>query len=61
VLRPLAELLGRRELAQRLFGSLQVDVDATRTLLGWSPPVSVDEGLQRTAARFQADLRSAAA
>ena len=43
-------LLGRSDVAQRLCGSLQVDISKTRELLGWSPPVSVDEGLQRAVA-----------
>ena len=44
-----AGLLGRSAVAQRLCGSLEVDIGKTRELLGWSPPVSVDEGLRRTA------------
>ena len=44
-----ATLLGKPEMAQRLCGSLQVDISKTRQLLGWSPPVSVDEGLRRAA------------
>lgn len=44
-----AGLLGRSAFAQRLCGSLEVDIGKTRELLGWSPPVSVDEGLRRTA------------
>lgn len=44
-----AAMLGRSNVAQRLCGSLQVDITRTRELLGWSPPVSVDEGLRRTA------------
>lgn len=44
-----AALLGRRSMAQRLCGSLQVDISKARTLLGWKPPISVDEGLHRTA------------
>ena len=44
-----AALLGRSAVAQRLCGSLEVDIGKTRELLGWSPPVSVDEGLRRTA------------
>jgi len=47
-----AALLGRRDMAQRLCGSLQVDISKTRTLLGWKPPISVDEGLRRTAQGF---------
>ena len=44
-----AALLGRSAVAQRLCGSLEVDIGKTRELLGWSPPLSVDEGLRRTA------------
>lgn len=47
-----ARVLGRRDLAQRLCGSLQVDISKARTLLGWNPPISVDEGLRRTARGF---------
>ncbi len=47
-----AALLRRRDMAQRLCGSLQVDISKARTLLGWNPPISVDEGLCRTAQWF---------
>jgi UDP-glucose 4-epimerase len=47
-----AALLGRRALAQRLCGSLQVNIDKTRQLLGWVPPVSVDEALADAARHF---------
>lgn len=47
-----AVLLGRRDLAQRLCGSLQVDISKTRTLLEWNPPISVDDGLRRAAQGF---------
>lgn len=43
-------LLGKREIAQRLLGSLQVDIGKARDVLGWTPPLSVDEGLRRAAA-----------
>jgi nucleoside-diphosphate-sugar epimerase len=49
-----AALLGKPELAQRLCGSLQVDTTKTRHLLGWKPPMSVDEGLRRAAQGFSA-------
>jgi len=47
-----AGLLGRRDMAQRLCGSLQVDISKARTLLGWNPPISVEDGLSRTAQGF---------
>lgn len=47
-----AALLGKREVAQRLCGSLQVDISKTREILGWRPPVSIDEALRKTAEDF---------
>ena len=44
-------LLGKREMAKRLCGTLQVDITKVRKVLGWIPPVSVDEGLRRTRPR----------
>ena len=44
-----AVLVGKPELAQRLCGSLQVDMSKTQELLGWRPPFSVDESLQKAA------------
>ena len=44
-----AALLGKPAIAQRLCGSLQVDISKTRQLLGWSPPLSVDAGLKKAA------------
>lgn len=40
-----ASLLGKKAMGQRLLGSLQVDISKTRDLLGWQPPLSVEEGL----------------
>lgn len=45
-----ASLLGRGVAVQRLCGNLQVDISKARHLLGWTPPVSVDEGLRRAMA-----------
>jgi len=50
-----ANILGKRAMAQRLCGSLQVDISKTRHLLGWNPPLSVDEGLEKTARAFLSD------
>lgn len=49
-----AWLVGRQPVAQRLLGSLQVDISKTRERLDWVPPVSVDEGFRRTAAAYLA-------
>lgn len=45
-------LFGKRDVAQRLCGSLQLDINKTRQLLDWTPPVSVDEGLHRATEGF---------
>ena len=45
-------LIGKKSLAQRLCGSLQVDISKAKKLLNWTPPVSVDEGLRKTARHF---------
>ncbi|WP_415900111.1 UDP-glucose 4-epimerase family protein [Neptuniibacter sp. QD48_11] len=44
-LRIIATLIGKKQLADRLLGSLQVDISKTRLLLGWNPPLTLDEGL----------------
>jgi nucleoside-diphosphate-sugar epimerase len=48
-----AALLGKKDVAQRLFSSLQVDAEPTRRLLGWKPPVSLDQGLLQVAKHVQ--------
>ncbi len=47
-----ARLFGQEAIAQRLCGSLQVDIGQTRRVLGWTPPVTVDEALRKTARDF---------
>lgn len=42
-----ATILGKRDMARRLLGSLQVDISKARQVLGWQPPISLDEGLNR--------------
>jgi nucleoside-diphosphate-sugar epimerase len=52
VLMAASMLLGKQEVARRLCGTLQVNITKVREVLGWVPPVSVDEGLRRTAAHY---------
>lgn len=42
-----ATLLGKKTMANRLLGSLQVDISKAKDLLGWEPLISVEEGLKR--------------
>ncbi|MDD2932284.1 MAG: SDR family oxidoreductase [Methylotenera sp.] len=44
-----AAMLGKQAVAQRLCGNLQVDMTKARTLLGWVPTFSVEQGLKATA------------
>ena len=48
----LAALVGKRDVAQRLCGNLQVDITKARSLLGWAPTISVADGLKTTAKAF---------
>ena len=49
VLRAIASLLGKSAQVDRLFGSLQIDSQKIRTELGWTPPYTLQQGLQATA------------
>jgi len=42
-----AKLLGKEDVAVRLFSSLQVDSSKARDLLGWKPIVTMDEQLKK--------------
>ncbi|MGE1175765.1 UDP-glucose 4-epimerase family protein [Pseudomonas sp. BW7P1] len=48
-----AGLLGKRDVAQRICGSLQVDIEKNFQLLGWTPPVSMQKALRQTAERYK--------
>ena len=48
-----ANILGKGDVAQRLCGSLQVDIEKTRRLLGWNPPLTLNEGLKKAADGFK--------
>jgi nucleoside-diphosphate-sugar epimerase len=43
---------GMFTLARRVCGSLQIDISRTRDLMGWTPPVKVDEALGKTAESY---------
>jgi nucleoside-diphosphate-sugar epimerase len=49
-LQAVASLLGKGDVAKRLCGNLQIDISKARRILGWVPPVSVQEGLRRAMA-----------
>jgi nucleoside-diphosphate-sugar epimerase len=48
----LAMLTGQQDKVNRLRESLRIDIGKARRGLGWQPPVSIDEGLRRTAEWF---------
>lgn len=50
LLRAVAALVGKSDIAQKLIGSLQIDALHTRKRLAWSPPIDVGEALRRVAA-----------
>jgi nucleoside-diphosphate-sugar epimerase len=47
-------LLGRADMVPRLCGDLRADIEKTRHLLQWTPPISLEQGLEATAAHFLA-------
>ena len=47
-----ANILGKVDFALRLCSSLQADIKKNQELLGWSPPFSVEESLQKTTQYF---------
>jgi UDP-glucose 4-epimerase len=52
LLRAAAGALGRGSWYARLFEPLQVDIGATRSRLGWSPPMARQQALEETVAWF---------
>lgn len=42
-----ARLVGKKDMAYRVLGSLQVDISKARNLLGWEPPVAPKSGLEQ--------------
>lgn len=48
-----ARMMGRPGIAQRLCGSLQVDISKNRDLLGWTPRTTVDAAFQKTVEAYR--------
>ena len=42
-----ASIFGRGEVAKRLCSSLQIDIEKARLVLGWNPPLGLDQGLKK--------------
>lgn len=57
ILRAIAVVIGRQGMVERLCGSLEVDITKTKSVLGWVPPVSVDQALAKTARHFLESLK----
>ena len=53
----LGRLFGKLEVVERLTDSLQVDSTLIREELDWSPPFTIEEGLERTVQWFNEDRR----
>lgn len=53
LIRVAARAVRRPGLYDRVCGSLQVDIGETRHVLGWTPPVSIDEEMLRMAAAYR--------
>jgi nucleoside-diphosphate-sugar epimerase len=53
VLQAAAAIVGKGDVAKRLCGNLQVDTSEAQSLLGWIPPISVEEGLLKAVKGMQ--------
>lgn len=49
LLRFAARMAGKKDIAERLLGNLQVDISKTKETLGWAPKVSMEDGFRKTA------------
>lgn len=52
ILKGAAAALGKKAFSQRLCGSLQVDISKTCDMLGWTPPMTVEDAMNKTARDF---------
>ena len=47
LLKAIGQIMGKKEIIDRLCGNLQVDIFHTKETLKWKPPISVEEGIRR--------------
>lgn len=48
ILSAIFNIIGRKKFADRLFGSLEIDISKAKNLLAWFPPLTLKEGLKLT-------------
>lgn len=48
-----SKLFGKQAIVNRLFESLQVDIEHTKNTLNWQPPISFDKALKKTATFYK--------
>jgi nucleoside-diphosphate-sugar epimerase len=58
LLKGCAKLLGKGNVAERLFCSLQIDIRKAKKKLNWQPPFTVDYGLMKTGRWYKEKLGS---
>lgn len=52
MLKVTASTLGKQAVAQRICDSLQVDISKNLELLGWAPPINMDNAMRQTAGHY---------
>jgi nucleoside-diphosphate-sugar epimerase len=57
LLRITARAMRKQDAVDRLFYSLQIDSQKSRQLLGWAPPITLDEGFRQTVDWYLAGQR----
>lgn len=50
LMRFIFNLFGRKLISQRLFMPMELDIEKTKTVLNWTPPFEIEEGLKQTVA-----------
>ena len=53
-----ARLVGKEQIAQRLCGSLQVDISKAKDLLNWQPKISTEAAIEKTAQYYISSIVS---